>query len=187
MPGFNDAHLHLASGGFQTDERRPAWARGRWQEMQQRIALTGEDGRSRTSGSWAAAGTTPCGRTQKLPTRQDIDAVTNGHPAIFVRVDGHIAVANTAALKAAGITGKTPALRKAARSTSTPMASHRDSARDGQRLVIRQGASADAGAAPPRPRNWLWPTPRAGASPRRRTTPSGRSSWFTKSWSAKAS
>ena len=40
---------------------------------------------------------------EKLPTRQDIDAVTRDHPAIFIRVDGHIAVANTAALKAAGI------------------------------------------------------------------------------------
>ena len=35
--------------------------------------------------------------------------MTNGHPAIFVRVDGHIAIANTAALKAAGITAQTPA------------------------------------------------------------------------------
>ncbi len=44
-----------------------------------------------------------------LPTRQDMDAVTKGHPAIFVRVDGHIAIANTAALQAAGVTGKTQA------------------------------------------------------------------------------
>jgi predicted amidohydrolase YtcJ len=30
--------------------------------------------------------------------------VTAGHPAFFTRVDGHIAVANSAALAAAGIT-----------------------------------------------------------------------------------
>jgi len=34
--------------------------------------------------------------------------VTGGHPAIFTRVDGHIAVANSAALKAARITKNTP-------------------------------------------------------------------------------
>jgi predicted amidohydrolase YtcJ len=34
--------------------------------------------------------------------------VTLGHPAIFTRVDGHIAVANTAALKQAGIRRDTP-------------------------------------------------------------------------------
>jgi predicted amidohydrolase YtcJ len=45
---------------------------------------------------------------QQLPTRQDLDAVTGGHPAIFVRVDGHIAVANSAALKEAGITRASP-------------------------------------------------------------------------------
>ncbi|HEX6495315.1 MAG TPA: amidohydrolase, partial [Acidobacteriaceae bacterium] len=41
-------------------------------------------------------------------TRQKLDAVTNGHPAIFERIDGHIAIANTAALQAAGITRATP-------------------------------------------------------------------------------
>jgi predicted amidohydrolase YtcJ len=46
---------------------------------------------------------------QKTPTRQDIDSVTGDHPGIFTRVDGHIAVANTAALKAAGITAQTAA------------------------------------------------------------------------------
>jgi predicted amidohydrolase YtcJ len=43
-----------------------------------------------------------------LPTRKDLDAVTHGHPAFFERVDGHIAIANTAALEAAGITPSTP-------------------------------------------------------------------------------
>ena len=60
-----------------------------------------------------------------LPTRQDIDAMTNGHPAIFVRVDGHIAVANTAALKAAGVTGKTPAPAGRQDRSATPTASPR--------------------------------------------------------------
>jgi predicted amidohydrolase YtcJ len=45
---------------------------------------------------------------QKLPTRQDLDAVTQGHPAIFSRADGHMSVANTAALKAAGVVKDTP-------------------------------------------------------------------------------
>jgi predicted amidohydrolase YtcJ len=42
-----------------------------------------------------------------LPTRQELDAVTQSHPAIFERVDGHIAIANTAALEAASITRAT--------------------------------------------------------------------------------
>jgi predicted amidohydrolase YtcJ len=46
--------------------------------------------------------------TQKpLPSRQDLDKVTGDHPAFLARIDGHIAIANTAALKIAGITRKT--------------------------------------------------------------------------------
>jgi predicted amidohydrolase YtcJ len=42
-----------------------------------------------------------------LPARQDLDKVTAGHPAFLERVDGHISIANSAALSTAGITGKT--------------------------------------------------------------------------------
>ena len=45
---------------------------------------------------------------KELPTRLDLDQVTSGHPAIFTRVDGHIAVANSAALTASGINRNTP-------------------------------------------------------------------------------
>jgi predicted amidohydrolase YtcJ len=43
----------------------------------------------------------------ELPTRQELDRVCKGHPAFLGRIDGHIALANSAALKLAGITGKT--------------------------------------------------------------------------------
>ncbi|HET6168562.1 MAG TPA: amidohydrolase, partial [Terracidiphilus sp.] len=42
-----------------------------------------------------------------LPTRQDLDKITGGHPTFLGRVDGHIAVANSAALAAASITSST--------------------------------------------------------------------------------
>jgi predicted amidohydrolase YtcJ len=107
MPGFNDAHVHLANGGFEKLNVNLVGTKS-LQEMQQRIA---------TKVAQAAAGEWIVGRGWDhtlwpggaLPSAQDLDAVTNGHPAIFVRVDGHIAVTNTAALQAAGITGKTPA------------------------------------------------------------------------------
>jgi len=49
----------------------------------------------------------PTGEWMTLPTRQDLDKVSGDHPAILGRIDGHISVANSAALAAAGITGKT--------------------------------------------------------------------------------
>jgi predicted amidohydrolase YtcJ len=106
LPGFNDAHLHLASGGFLKLNVDLLGTKA-LAEMQQRIAervgTTEPGGWIRGRGwdhlTWAS---------QKLPTRQDLDAVTAGHPAIFTRVDGHICVVNSAALAAAGITKVTP-------------------------------------------------------------------------------
>jgi predicted amidohydrolase YtcJ len=105
MPGFNDAHTHLASAGF--GRMNVDLTTRSLQEMQARIA---EKVKTAPPGEWIR------GRgwdhtlwpTQKLPTRQDLDAVTGEHPAFFGRVDGHIAVANSAALRAAGITRNTP-------------------------------------------------------------------------------
>src|ERR1700694_2519499 len=106
MPGFNDAHTHLSSGGFEKLDINLVGARS-LEEMKRRIAARA---RTAASGEWLV------GRgwdhtlwtSNKLPTRQDIDAETGDHPAIFVRVDGHIAIANTAALKAMGITAQSP-------------------------------------------------------------------------------
>jgi predicted amidohydrolase YtcJ len=106
MPGFNDAHTHLASGGFEKLNVDLVGTKS-LDEMKQRIAARAKTaahgewitGRGWDHTKWAA---------QKTPTRQDIDSVTGDHPAIFNRVDGHIAIANSAALKAAGITAQSP-------------------------------------------------------------------------------
>ena len=106
MPGFNDAHVHLGSGGFEKLNVNLIGCKS-LDDMKQRIAA-----RAKT----AAPGEWIVGRgwdhtlwaVQITPTRADIDAVTGDHPAIFNRVDGHIAIANTAALKAAGITAQSP-------------------------------------------------------------------------------
>jgi predicted amidohydrolase YtcJ len=107
MPGFNDAHLHLASGGLEKLNVDLVGVKS-LEEMKARIT---ERAKTTAQGQWiqGAGWDETVWPDQKLPTRQDIDAVTGDHPAVFVRVDGHIAVANSAALKAAGITKSTPA------------------------------------------------------------------------------
>ncbi|HSU18278.1 MAG TPA: amidohydrolase, partial [Acidobacteriaceae bacterium] len=106
MPGFNDAHTHIAEAGL---DHLSADLHGvaSLAEMQSRIrsyAATLKPGQWIVGGGWDH--TRWPGKT--LPTRQDLDAVTGDHPAFLDRVDGHIAVANTAALQAAGITDTTP-------------------------------------------------------------------------------
>jgi predicted amidohydrolase YtcJ len=105
MPGFNDAHCHLASGGFEKLNVNLVGVAS-LKEMQDRVAArvkTTPAGEWITGGGWDHTKWADA----KTPTRQDLDAVTGDHPAIFNRVDGHIAIANTAALKAAGITAQT--------------------------------------------------------------------------------
>ncbi len=106
MPGFNDAHVHLEEGGMM-QLRVDLRGTKSLAEMQQRIA---EAAKITAPGDWITGGgwDQTLWTDQKLPDRQDLDTVTGGRPAVFVRIDGHISVANTAALKEAGITAQTP-------------------------------------------------------------------------------
>ncbi len=106
MPGFNDAHTHIASAGQQrlTVDLDNTHSLA---EMQQRIR---DYAAKAAPGQWILGGGWDHTKwpSTALPTRQDLDAVTAGHPALLSRTDGHIAIANTAALAAADITPRTP-------------------------------------------------------------------------------
>lgn len=101
MPGFNDAHCHLAEGGRAKLEVDLVGTKS-VEEMKNRIAARAKIA---APGEWiiGRGWDHTLWKSQQLPTKQDIDAVTNGHPAFFVRIDGHIAVANSAALRVAGL------------------------------------------------------------------------------------
>ena len=106
MPGFNDAHTHIGEAGRQRISVNLVGTRS-LAEMQQRIrnyVATAKPGTWIQGGGWDHT----LWADNTLPSRTDLDAVTGGHPAIFRRVDGHMAVANSAALAAANITPATP-------------------------------------------------------------------------------
>ncbi|HEV2215437.1 MAG TPA: amidohydrolase family protein, partial [Terracidiphilus sp.] len=105
FPGFNDAHVHLGSAGL-TKLTVELHGVGSLKEMLDRVKAAAD---AAPAGQWLTGGgwDHTLWADQTLPTREDLDAVTKGHPAFFERVDGHIAVANSAALAAAGITGRT--------------------------------------------------------------------------------
>ncbi len=105
FPGFNDAHAHLGEGG-QTRLNLDLFGVKSLPDMLSRIqafAQQSPQGHWITGGRWDHT----LWPDKVLPTRQDLDKITAGHPAFLARVDGHIAIANSAALAAAGITGKT--------------------------------------------------------------------------------
>jgi predicted amidohydrolase YtcJ len=105
FPGFNDAHTHLGEAG-RTKLNVDLTGVKSLAEMLSTIesaARSSEPGRWLTGGNWDHT----LWAAKTLPTRQDLDKVTAGHPTFLNRIDGHIAIANSAALAAAGITGKT--------------------------------------------------------------------------------
>ena len=106
MPGMNDAHTHLGEAGH-IQLSVDLTGSKTLQEMLDRIeraAKISPPGKWLQGGGWDHT----VWPEKVLPTRQELDAITHGHPAIFERVDGHIAIANTAALEAAGINRTTP-------------------------------------------------------------------------------
>jgi predicted amidohydrolase YtcJ len=109
MPGFNDAHTHIGEAGRQKLSVNLVGVHS-LAEMQQRIrayVATAKPGTWIQGGGWDHT-LWADNKDGKLPSRTDLDDVTAGHPAIFARVDGHMGVANSAALAAAGITSATP-------------------------------------------------------------------------------
>jgi predicted amidohydrolase YtcJ len=100
-PGFMDSHTHLIDGGIQlaSIDLRPATSP---EDFVRRVkAFVSEQ----KPGEWILGGEWDHERWPgaPLPTRQWIDSVTPDNPVFLFRLDGHMALANTAALRKAGI------------------------------------------------------------------------------------
>jgi predicted amidohydrolase YtcJ len=106
LPGFNDAHVHLLSGGqnLTSVQLRDARSETEFRERIRAYASKLPKGRWITGGNWDHENWTPV----RLPTRRLIDDVTPDNPVFVKRLDGHSALANSLALKLAGITRDTP-------------------------------------------------------------------------------
>src|SRR5215475_7684239 len=105
FPGFNDAHVHFLSGGYSLssvdlrDAKSP-------EEMARRLA---DFAKKIPKGRWILGGDWDHEKWPgaPLPTREMIDAATPEHPVFVNRLDGHMALANSLALKLAGVTKET--------------------------------------------------------------------------------
>ena len=105
-PGLMDGHAHFSSGGFQLasvdlrDAATPA-------EFIQRLKTYAK---KLKPGEWITGGDWDHERwaNAPLPRRDWIDSVTPDNPVFVSRLDGHMGLANSLALKIAGITAATP-------------------------------------------------------------------------------
>jgi predicted amidohydrolase YtcJ len=106
LPGFNDSHVHFIDGGLQLDSVDLKDA-ATPDEFRARIArrAAAHPGEWITGGDWDEEKWSP----PKLPTKDLIDDVTGSTPVFVNRYDGHECLANSAALKLAGIAAATAA------------------------------------------------------------------------------
>ncbi len=106
VPGFNDAHVHFVDGGRQLDNVDLKDA-DTPEEFARRIA---ERAKITPGGEWILGGDWDDQRwtPARLPTRALIDPVTPSTPVFVNRYDGHMSLANSAALQLAGVTAQTP-------------------------------------------------------------------------------
>jgi predicted amidohydrolase YtcJ len=105
MPGFNDAHIHLAEAGFKKLEVDLSGVRS-LDEFRERIRQRAETALP-TEWILGSGWDETAWQIKDLPTRLDIDEVASENPVFVERTDGHVAVANTRALKLARITPDT--------------------------------------------------------------------------------
>ncbi len=104
VPGFVDAHIHFLNGGFRLasvqlrDARTPAEFTARIKAFAATVP----------EGTWILGGDWDHERWGgELPRREWIDSVTPRHPVWVNRLDGHMALANTAALALANVSRTT--------------------------------------------------------------------------------
>ncbi len=101
IPGFNDAHVHFMETGAQLSsvDLRSAKSPEEFVQRIKEFAAKLPKGRWITGGQWDHENWTP----NNLPTAALIDSVTPDNPVFVNRLDGHMALANSLAMKLAGV------------------------------------------------------------------------------------
>jgi predicted amidohydrolase YtcJ len=107
LPGLIDAHGHVVDLGFYA-LRLNVTGSTSLADLQQRLrayAAAHPDAKWILGGGWNQE----LWPDKRFPTAADLDAVVPDRPVVLERVDGHAVVANSAAMKAAGVTAETKA------------------------------------------------------------------------------
>jgi predicted amidohydrolase YtcJ len=106
MPGFNDAHTHIGGAGR---DKLAMSLNGveSVAELQKRVK---SEISKHKAGEWilGSGWDQTLWPDRKFPTRLQLDEVSPENPVYLVHISGHVAVANSLALKHAEITPKTP-------------------------------------------------------------------------------
>ncbi len=101
VPGFHDAHVHFVEGGLGLIglNLRQARSLAEFVEAIAAYVKSIPEGEWITSWGWDHESWPE----KRYPTRWDVDSVSPNHPLLLQRLDGHVALANSLALKLAGL------------------------------------------------------------------------------------
>ena len=101
LPGFNDAHVHFFAGGSNLTgpQLRYSQSQSEFRNTLEAFVRHVPKGQWITGGNWDHENWRPA----DLPSRQLIDPVTPDRPVLIKRLDGHMSLANSLALKLAGV------------------------------------------------------------------------------------
>jgi predicted amidohydrolase YtcJ len=104
-PGFTDSHCHI----FGIGEREMTLNLENTNTLQDFLAKTRERVTKTERGKWITGRgwIETFWKPPQFPTRGDLDKIAPENPVFLTRADGHAAIANSAALKIAGITPDT--------------------------------------------------------------------------------
>jgi predicted amidohydrolase YtcJ len=104
VPGFTDTHVHFITGGFRlaSVQLREARTPAEFIARIKAFAATVPKGTWILGGDWDHQNW-----GGELPTRAWLDSITPEHPVFVTRLDGHMSVANSLALRLANVTRAT--------------------------------------------------------------------------------
>jgi TonB family protein len=106
VPGLTDSHYHLAGVGAREMNLNLEGT----QSLDEFLAKVKERVEKTQAGAWVTGRgwiETPW-KPQTFPTRWDLDKISPNNPVYLTRADGHAGVANSAAIKLAGVDKNTP-------------------------------------------------------------------------------
>lgn len=114
LPGINDSHLHAIGVGLNLPPLMLDVSYPTVRSLSDVTAAVRERAARTPAGTWIrgagwdTAFLDECrGNSERLPSREDLDAATTEHPVVLDELYGHSSWANTAALRLAGIDAAT--------------------------------------------------------------------------------
>ncbi len=110
LPGLIDVHTHVMqwTKGLLRGEIDAGYPKVH--SIAEIVTAVGERAKTSSAGSWIVGSSWDDSKLaeHRYVTRQDLDVVSPNNPVYMAHVSGHLAVANSAALRLAGITKDTP-------------------------------------------------------------------------------